>query len=120
MSTEYVVAKIGDLPEGGHKIVRAGGKELGLFNVRGHYYALPNACIHQNGPLCLGAVSGTVEANHETGWKRSWIREGEVIVCPWHSMEFEIPTGECLSDRRRSLTTYKVDIVDKEIKVIFP
>ena len=120
MSAEYVVAKVEDLPEGSHKLVEAGGRELGLFNVRGQYYALPNACLHQNGPLCLGVVSGTVDASAETGWERTWVREGETIICPWHTMEFDITTGRCLSNPKRRLATYQVEVTGQEIKVVIP
>jgi nitrite reductase (NADH) small subunit len=56
MTQEYVVANVDDLPEGRHVVVEVQGREIGLFNVRGQYYALPNACFHQNGPLCHGAT----------------------------------------------------------------
>lgn len=117
MSVEYVVARVGDLPEGSHKIVEAGGRKLGLFNVRGRYYAISNACIHQNGPLCLGAVSGTVASSAETGWERAWVRQGEIIVCPWHSMEFDITTGRSVAHPKRRVSTYHVNVVGEEIKV---
>jgi nitrite reductase/ring-hydroxylating ferredoxin subunit len=120
MSAEYVVARVEDLPEGTHKVVEAGGREIGIFNVRSHYYALPSNCLHQNGPLCRGTASGTVEANAETGWKPEWVRDGEIIVCPWHTAEFDIITGQCLADPRRRLTTYEVTVVGSEIKVRMP
>jgi nitrite reductase/ring-hydroxylating ferredoxin subunit len=120
MSAEYVVAKVGDLPEGSHKLVEAGRHRLGLFNVHGKYYTLPNACLHQNGPLCLGVVTGTLEASAETNWERSWVRDGESIVCPWHTLEYDIATGRCLSNPRRRLATYQVEVSGQEIKVIVP
>ncbi len=120
MSAEYLVAKLEEVPIGEHKIVNAGGREIGLFNVQGTYYALPNNCFHQNGPLCRGSVSGTVEASEATDWKPTWVREGEVVICPWHTLEFDIKTGQCLADPRHRLPTYKVQIVDSEIKVTIP
>jgi nitrite reductase/ring-hydroxylating ferredoxin subunit len=120
MRAEYVVAKVRDLPEGSHKVVEAGGRSLGIFNVHGQYYALPNACLHQNGPLCLGAVSGTLEASAETGWELTWVREGETLICPWHTMEFDILTGRCLLNPKRRLATYQVEVSGQEIKVVIP
>ena len=70
MKEEYVVGKVDDIPDGEHVVVEVRGRELGIFNVRGQYYALPNACFHQNGPVCRGAVSGTVISNADTGWKK--------------------------------------------------
>jgi nitrite reductase/ring-hydroxylating ferredoxin subunit len=117
---EHVVGKVEEVPEGTHKVFLIGTREVGVFNVAGHYYALPSNCFHQNGPLCKGAVSGTIEASAESGWKPVWGREGEVVICPWHSMEFDIKTGHCLSEPPRRLPTYKVTAVDSEIRVIVP
>ena len=66
MTQAYTVAKVADVPEGEHIVVEVRGREIGLFNVRGRYYALPNVCFHQNGPLCRGATSGTVVANAQS------------------------------------------------------
>jgi nitrite reductase/ring-hydroxylating ferredoxin subunit len=118
VSKEYEVATVEDIPEGQHIVVSVQGREIGVFNIRGRYYALPNVCFHQNGPLCLGAVSGTVIANSETGWKRTWGNEGEILVCPWHSLEFNVTTGQCLAYPKRRLPTYEVRVEDDRIKVI--
>jgi nitrite reductase/ring-hydroxylating ferredoxin subunit len=118
--TEYALTQESDLPEGTHKVFRVGGREIGVFNVAGRYYALPNHCPHQNGPLCRGSVSGTVEATVEGDWKPVWTREGEIIVCPWHTMEFDITSGRCLADPRRRISTYEVKVVDSEIRIRIP
>jgi len=34
------------------------------------------------------------------------------FVCPWHGYEYDMKTGECVSDRRLKLRRYKV--VEKE------
>ncbi len=118
MSNEWVVGTVEDIPDGQHIVVKVQGREIGVFNVRGRYYALPNVCIHQNGPLCRGAISGTVVANAETGWKRTWANDGEIIVCPWHSLEFNITTGQCLAYPKRRLPSYDVKLEENQIKVI--
>ena len=56
MSEPYVVANVADVPDGKHIVVEVRGREIGVFNVRGRFFALPNACFHQNGPLCRGAI----------------------------------------------------------------
>ena len=30
------------------------------------------------------------------------------FVCPWHGMEYDMKTGECVSDRKMKLRSYKV------------
>ena len=118
MKREYTVANIEDVPEGQHIIVQVRGREIGVFNVGGRFYALPNACFHQNGPLCRGAVSGTVACSAETGWQRAWVHDGEIIVCPWHSLEFNITNGQCLAFPNRRLPTYEVRVGDGQIKLV--
>ncbi len=118
MTTEYTVANVQDVPEGGHIVVEVRGREIGVFNVHGKYYALPNACFHQNGPLCRGAVSGTLVSSAETGWKRVWAFDQEIVVCPWHALEFNITTGQCLAYPNRRVPVYEVKVDDQQIKVI--
>lgn len=110
MATDYVVADVAAVAEGKQIVVNVNGREIGVFNVRGQYYALPNVCLHQNGPLCRGAVSGTLLASAKTGWKREWVQEGEIVVCPWHALEFNITTGHCLAFPNRRLRTFGVSV----------
>ena len=44
-----------------------------------------------------GAISGTLADGEETGWKLAWSHEGEIVTCPWHSLEFHVPTGQCVA-----------------------
>ena len=46
----FVVARAADVLDGHHIVVEAAGRQFGVFNVRGRFYALPNTCFHQNGP----------------------------------------------------------------------
>jgi nitrite reductase/ring-hydroxylating ferredoxin subunit len=115
MSDEVMIATVAEIPEGAHKVVKVGAKEIGVFNVRGSFHAIPNACYHQNGPLCLGAVSGTLVATRETGWQPQWVQEGEVIVCPWHSLEFNIVSGQCTAYPNKKLPKYKLRVADGQI-----
>jgi nitrite reductase/ring-hydroxylating ferredoxin subunit len=110
MPEDVAVATLSELPEGAHKVVRAGRRELGLFNVGGKLYALPNLCPHQRGPLCEGRVSGTLDCTEETGWRFSWRHEGEIVTCPWHAQEFHIPTGTCIAFPQIRLKSFPVRI----------
>jgi nitrite reductase/ring-hydroxylating ferredoxin subunit len=76
----HVVAPVGELPPGAHTIVRVGRAEIGVFNVGGRFFALPNVCAHQFGPLCAGTVGGTTACNAATGWRLAWVREGEILT----------------------------------------
>ena len=92
--------------------------ELGVFNIDGTYHAIPNLCPHQRGPLCQGSVSGTLDYGPHTSWELAWIWEGEVVTCPWHALEFHVPTGRCVALPDIRLKTFEVRVVDGEIRVV--
>jgi len=115
MTNEYVVAKEADVPVGGRMVVKVRKREIGIFNIGGKLYALPNVCVHQGGPLCRGAISGTLTSAAETDWKLEWVYEGEIVICPWHALEYNVTTGQCLAYPNRRLPTYEVQVKDGAI-----
>ena len=95
-----------DLQPGQKKIVEVDGKQVGLFNVEGHYYALHNRCPHMAGALCEGPISGTSLPTDD--FQFEYGREGELVRCGWHGWEFEIKSGKCLVDKRLRARRYQV------------
>ena len=114
---EYCVGPVDDFPPGTHCVVQLGRVEVGIFNVNGEFFALPNVCPHQFGPLCAGTVNGTMACSAETGWRFAWVRQGQIVTCPWHGIEFDIATGQSLSSPRLRVRTYPVTVVDGLVKV---
>lgn len=104
----HQIAPAAEIPVGGQQIVKIGRREIGLFNVKGTFHALPNLCPHQLGPLCEGKVSGTTDAHAETSWEVEWVHEGEIVTCPWHGIEYHIPTGRCIAFSEISIRSYNV------------
>lgn len=116
--SEAVVGPLSDFPEGTHRVVEVAGRQIGVFNVAGRLYGLPNLCPHQTGPLCEGGtVTGTLAADAESGWRPRWTMEGEVITCPWHGLEYHIPTGRCLAYPEITLRRYDVSVRDGDVVV---
>lgn len=115
MAADHVVCALSELPPGHRKIVRVGNLEVGVFNVDGTVYALPNICTHQFGPLCQGQVAGTIVARAETNFRRAYVQEGKILVCPWHGLEFDVTTGRCVAYPRVKLRSYPVEIVDGNV-----
>lgn len=113
----YVVGPAAEFPAGTHRVIQAGRAEIGVFNVNGTFFALPNVCTHQFGPLCDGTVDGTMTASAATGWRCAWAREGEIITCPWHGLEFDITTGRCLASAKVRLRQYAVTVEDGQVAV---
>ena len=116
--TEVVVGRLQDFPEGTHRVVHANGREIGVFNIAGRFYGLPNLCPHQTGPLCAGRrATGTLAAEREDGWRPRWVMDGEVIACPWHGLEYHVPTGRCLAYPEITLRRYAVAVRGEEVVV---
>jgi nitrite reductase (NADH) small subunit len=114
---EICIADVADFPTDTHRVVDVDGREIGVFNVEGKYFALPNLCPHQIGPLCRGRVSGTLIASRDTDWKLQWVHEGEIVTCPWHGLEFHIPSGQCLAFPEIRLRSYEVWVEDNQVKL---
>ncbi|HZZ48178.1 MAG TPA: Rieske (2Fe-2S) protein [Pseudonocardia sp.] len=96
----HVVGRAEDIPPGSSLIVDIDGRSIGVFNIRGSYYAIRNTCPHASGPLCAGSRSGLV-LSREPG-QYDYIRPGEFIRCPWHQWEFDITTGQSWVDPTRT------------------
>jgi nitrite reductase/ring-hydroxylating ferredoxin subunit len=104
-----VLAKAGEIEPGKCKIVTAMGREIGIFNVGGEYYALSNRCPHMGAELCKGWIVGLVEPAEPGEYKL--VRQGEFLRCPWHGWEFDIRTGQSWCDPSSvKARTFKVEV----------
>lgn len=103
------VCRVEEIPPGGRKIVEINGVSIGIFNVKGDFYALANVCPHQLASLCSGEITGVVES-HKVG-EFDWKREGEIIRCPRHKWAFDIKTGESIFNPHKIKTrTFDVEV----------
>jgi 3-phenylpropionate/trans-cinnamate dioxygenase ferredoxin component len=94
------VAKVGEIPEGGVKIVRLDDQSVAVFHVDGGYFALEDVCTHDGGPLAEGTI------------------EGHVVECPRHGARFDIRTGAVLClPATTPVPTYEVRVEGDEIQV---
>lgn len=114
----YVVCAVNDLPPGASTIVypekvKSG---IGVFNVNGEFYALKNTCPHMGGPLCQGHVRGTSAADLPADCmpEMRWVRDGEIVACPWHQFEFEIKTGKTVFKSTQKVRSYPVTVESQE------
>ncbi len=115
---EHVLGDLSDFPVGTHRVVKVGRCEIGVFNIGGKLYGLPNVCPHQTGPLCKGKPPlGTLVARGQNDWKFEWVNEGEIVACPWHGLEYHVPTGRCLAYPNITLRTYEVLLDGDIVKV---
>jgi nitrite reductase (NADH) small subunit len=116
----YVVGPAGSIPPGSVKVVRPSPERgaIGVFNVGGEFFALRDRCPHMDAPLCsAGTITGTSRpvAREDGVAEVEWVREGEIVACPWHRWEFEIRTGRTVIPSRRRVRSYAVHIEDDTV-----
>ena len=90
---QYVrVARTGDLEPGAGKTVDVNGTPAALFNVNGVYHAIHDTCPHEGGPLGEGELSHNI------------------VTCPWHAYEFDVTSGQCLTEPAYSVERFEVRV----------
>jgi nitrite reductase (NADH) small subunit len=115
-STErHVVARASEIPPGTNKLLEAGGRSIGVYNIGGQFYALRNVCPHQGAELCKGLVKPYVNSS-EPG-KFEYEREGEIVRCPWHQWEFDIKTGCMVVDPATRTRSYDVTVEKFDVSI---
>ena len=92
----HIVADAGEIPPGGRKLVTIRGREIGVFNQGGEYFALLNRCPHQGAELCKGTLIGLATSTGPGNFELT--RQGEMLKCPWHGWEYDIRTGQSWCD----------------------
>jgi len=108
---EKLVGKISEFKDGDRRIVFLGDHEIGVFRENGTFYAYSNYCLHQGGPACEGLTIAKVEERimPDKTSKGLYFSDTELhFVCPWHGYEYDLKTGECVSDRKLKLRKYEV------------
>jgi nitrite reductase (NADH) small subunit len=102
---------------GAFRIVSVDGRQIGVVRLPdGSFRAVLNRCPHRGAPVCSGIVSGTWPPC-DLGDLR-YVMDGEVVVCPWHGLEFNLTTGESVFQREgRRLRVFQTSIEDGVVSV---
>jgi ferredoxin-NADP reductase/nitrite reductase/ring-hydroxylating ferredoxin subunit len=79
---EVHVCAVADFGRGTRRLIKAGLRNIAVYNVKGHYYGIDNACYHHGGPLLNGDIEDL--GGHPC------------VKCPWHSYKITLDTGEGL------------------------
>jgi 3-phenylpropionate/trans-cinnamate dioxygenase ferredoxin subunit len=109
----HVVATVGEISPGASKLVTVKGREIGLFNVNGEYFALANKCPHEGASLCAGRLVGLAQSEGPSDYRL--LRQGEFLKCPWHGWEFDVRTGQSWCDPENTyVRQYAVSVEDGE------
>ncbi len=85
---EVTLGPVQSIPEGEGRAFVVGTRRLAVFRGRdGSVFATQADCPHRGGPLADGLLGG------------------HSLICPLHSLKFDVRTGEC-SDTSCSLEVY--------------
>lgn len=97
---EFVtVARVGQIPPGAGRLVRAASREIALFFSAGRYYALDDCCPHAGASLHTGDLA-----------------EG-LVICDRHLWAFRLDDGRSPDSPTLRAETYEVRVEGNEIQV---
>jgi nitrite reductase (NADH) small subunit len=111
----YLAGTVSEIPPGSNKVIDAGGRSIGVYNISGEYYAIRNLCPHQSAPLCSGITTSFVTSDMPGQF--CFEREGEIVRCPWHFWEFDIKSGQMVVDPKTRTMTYDVTVEKYDVSV---
>jgi nitrite reductase/ring-hydroxylating ferredoxin subunit len=116
---ECVVCAVEDFPEGTKRILPIGAFGIGVYNVKGSFYAIANRCPHEGGPLCEGRQGGRTVVDDDAPGGATLVRHGEWVYCPWHQWGIELATGTTAVKPEWSVRTYPVKVVGGRVVVVW-
>lgn len=93
------VAGVSEIPEGQGKLVHSSDKDIAVFHVAGKFYAMDNGCPHRGAPLAEGEL------------------KDNIVVCPWHSWEFDVTTGQSPINPAACVKTYPCKVEGSDVFV---
>jgi len=103
-----IVGPAQEIGIGEKRIVEGEGISIGVFNIKGEFFAIKNVCPHAGAPLCQGHIQTTHRPGEVGNFDPAF--EGRILRCPWHGWEFDIITGKGLYDERDRVATYPVEV----------
>lgn len=104
------VGHVEDFPENGGATIKHGEVQIAVyrFSRRGEWFATQNLCPHKQALVLSSGIIGS--------------REGvPKVACPLHKRNFDLRSGECLTDAETSrLETFPVEVQGDAVRVLLP
>lgn len=95
------VAKASEVPSGSIRTVMVLGKKIALANVDGKFFAIDDACSHEQ---CSLGTEGALDGN--------------VVICGCHGSQFDVMNGKVLSlPAPADVSSYEVKVENGDVFV---
>lgn len=104
---KFVVARVDEFEPGGRRIVKVGGRAIGVFRVEDRFFAVRNRCPHQGGPLAAGRVFRRILSDAPG---EICLGDSVLIACPWHGWQWDMETGEAYAPDDPRVRSYAVSV----------
>jgi len=99
MASFIKVAQKAEIQPGKCKTLDVAGTPVALFNVDGSYFAIHNTCLHRQGPLGEGQLSGNV------------------VTCPLHGWQYDVKTGQAVQNPSMVVAKFAVKVEGEDVFV---
>ena len=113
---KHAVFALAELEPGQMRSVVVDGTGVVVARDRdGTVYAMRDRCAHSGAPLSRGRLLPKVLGPDVDQYV---VTDQLILRCPWHGFEFELATGRCLADPKRTrVRPYRVTIEDGTVCV---
>lgn len=111
-----LVGPASEIGVGEKRIVEAENLSIGVYNIKGEFFAIKNVCPHAGAPLCQGHIQTTHRPSNVGEFDPAL--EGRILRCPWHGWEFDIVTGQGLYEVNARVATYPMRVEENGDLVI--
>lgn len=101
MSDSVFVCNVTELPPGSMRTYTVNGKKIALANVDGEFFAVDDACTHEE---CSLGTEGALD--------------GSVIICGCHGAQFDVTNGSVMAPPAPvDVGTYVTEVHNGEVLV---
>ncbi len=88
------VAHESDIQAGRGRTVVVRGEAVAVFHSTSGWFAIDDACTHEDAPLGEGDL------------------DGDIVVCPYHDWRYDLRTGACHTDPERPVGCFAIRVDD--------
>lgn len=117
MIMKQIVCRKDEFGPGERRVVTKGKTPIVVVcNKDNEYFAFHGICPHQGAELKGGELTWLTYSDEQ--WVYQVEKEGEILRCPWHSFDYDVKTGQCVTAcNKMRVKTYSTHIEDGNVVV---